>query len=367
MRTGSSQTCGSSRSARATSEVLEHLERSRVAIARDLLHRRLEALAHHHDEAGVLQGVDLVGGELEVVGLDPRRREVLDVDVPAADRLRHEGERVEGSHDVSAARGEGRARCGGDGEHRQDHGCDGPDRDRLHENRSYYCSQAGRRRRAGPSSLPRTRSSWPPTTSPSGTDPNRRSTTCRSRSTPASSRRWSARTARASRPCCGCSSGCFAPTPAPSSASEPTPASSPTAAGSASSPNGTPSRPTSPRPSTRWSRPGRLARRGWWRRATAVDRAAVDHALESVALEHLRRRPVRELSGGQQQRVLIAKAFASEPELLVLDEPIAGVDVESQRLFRDSLVHLVHDHDARRCCSCPTSSVRSPTISTGSS
>ncbi len=91
---------------------------------------------------------------------------------------------------------------------------------------------------------------------------------------------------------------------------------------------------------------GRLARRGWWRRGTAIDRAAVDHALESVALDHLRRRPVRELSGGQQQRVLIAKAFASEPELLVLDEPIAGVDVESQQLFRDSLVHLVRDHAA---------------------
>jgi zinc transport system ATP-binding protein len=91
---------------------------------------------------------------------------------------------------------------------------------------------------------------------------------------------------------------------------------------------------------------GRLARRGWWRPANPTDRAAVDHALESVALDHLRSRPVRELSGGQQQRVLIAKAFASEPELLVLDEPIAGVDIESQQLFRDSLVHLVREHAA---------------------
>jgi len=91
---------------------------------------------------------------------------------------------------------------------------------------------------------------------------------------------------------------------------------------------------------------GRLARRGWWRPPNATDRAAVDHALESVALDHLRQRPVRELSGGQQQRVLIAKAFASEPELLVLDEPIAGVDIESQQLFRDSLVHLVREHAA---------------------
>jgi zinc transport system ATP-binding protein len=91
---------------------------------------------------------------------------------------------------------------------------------------------------------------------------------------------------------------------------------------------------------------GRLARRGWWRRARATDRAAVDHALEAVALPHLRRRPVRELSGGQQQRVLIAKALASDPELLVLDEPIAGVDTESQARFRDSIVHLVREHAA---------------------
>lgn len=91
---------------------------------------------------------------------------------------------------------------------------------------------------------------------------------------------------------------------------------------------------------------GRLARRGWWRRPRTPDRTAVDHALEAVALAHLRKRPVRELSGGQQQRVLIAKALASDPELLVLDEPIAGVDVDAQRLFRDSIVHLIAEHGA---------------------
>lgn len=91
-------------------------------------------------------------------------------------------------------------------------------------------------------------------------------------------------------------------------------------------------------------RSGLTARRGWWRFAGSADRDAVDHALVAVALSDLRRRPVGELSGGQQQRVLIARALVSEPVLLVLDEPIAGVDLESQRLFRDSLMHLVENH-----------------------
>jgi zinc transport system ATP-binding protein len=93
-------------------------------------------------------------------------------------------------------------------------------------------------------------------------------------------------------------------------------------------------------------RSGRLARRGWWRRATGVDESAVEHALEATALTELRRQPLRECSGGQQQRVLIAKALCGDPQLLVLDEPIAGVDVASQQLFRDALVHLVESHQA---------------------
>lgn len=89
---------------------------------------------------------------------------------------------------------------------------------------------------------------------------------------------------------------------------------------------------------------GRLARRGWWRPLTRDDRAAITHALASVGLEGMADRPVTELSGGQQQRAFIARAFASDPELLVLDEPTAGVDAESQVRFRGSIVHLIREH-----------------------
>jgi zinc transport system ATP-binding protein len=89
---------------------------------------------------------------------------------------------------------------------------------------------------------------------------------------------------------------------------------------------------------------GRLSRRGWWRPLSGGDRLAVTHALESVGLADLADRPINQLSGGQQQRAFIARAFASEPSLLVLDEPIAGVDADSQRRFREALVHLIAEH-----------------------
>jgi zinc transport system ATP-binding protein len=91
---------------------------------------------------------------------------------------------------------------------------------------------------------------------------------------------------------------------------------------------------------------GRLRQRGWWHRQTESDGAAVRHAIDSVGLGDQARRPLNELSIGQQQRAFIARAFAGEPALLVLDEPIAGVDAESQRRFRDSLVHLIRQHGA---------------------
>lgn len=91
---------------------------------------------------------------------------------------------------------------------------------------------------------------------------------------------------------------------------------------------------------------GRLVGGRWRRRLGPQDRSAVEGALRDVDLTELADRPVAELSGGQQQRVLIAKALVNDPELLILDEPVAGVDADSQRRFRDTLVGSVHHRGA---------------------
>jgi zinc transport system ATP-binding protein len=88
---------------------------------------------------------------------------------------------------------------------------------------------------------------------------------------------------------------------------------------------------------------GRLARRGIWRPAGAADRAAVIAALEAVGLADRAGDPVATLSGGQQQRTLIARALAGRPDLLILDEPTAGVDAGSQEAFADALRRFVGD------------------------
>lgn len=65
-------------------------------------------------------------------------------------------------------------------------------------------------------------------------------------------------------------------------------------------------------------------------------------ALEEVGLADLAQRPFSDLSGGQRQRVLIARALACEPELLLLDEPTANIDLSVEEQLLETLAHLRH-------------------------
>lgn len=70
----------------------------------------------------------------------------------------------------------------------------------------------------------------------------------------------------------------------------------------------------------------------------------ITHALQIAGIEHLVSRRIGELSGGERQRVFIARALVSNPELLILDEPTAGIDQAAQEAFYDLLETLNQKH-----------------------
>jgi manganese/iron transport system ATP-binding protein len=75
---------------------------------------------------------------------------------------------------------------------------------------------------------------------------------------------------------------------------------------------------------------GRVSKVGLFRFPSRSDWNLVKEALASVKLQHLAKRQINELSGGQQQRVFLARALAQEAELILMDEPFTGLDVNTQ-------------------------------------
>lgn len=78
---------------------------------------------------------------------------------------------------------------------------------------------------------------------------------------------------------------------------------------------------------------GRTVKKGLFGRHTAHDREAVQEALHVAGILDLKDRLMSSLSGGQRQRVYVARALASDPTLLILDEPFVGVDIKTQGEF----------------------------------
>jgi anchored repeat-type ABC transporter ATP-binding subunit len=85
---------------------------------------------------------------------------------------------------------------------------------------------------------------------------------------------------------------------------------------------------------------GRYRRIGWVRNPGSHDHAVVDEVLRQVEMYDLKNRQISQLSGGQQQRVFVARALAQEGDIILLDEPLTGVDATSQEVVLNTLKRL---------------------------
>ncbi len=82
---------------------------------------------------------------------------------------------------------------------------------------------------------------------------------------------------------------------------------------------------------------GRYQRIPWYKNPSPADREAALEALEMVRMQEFATRQIGELSGGQQQRVFLARALSQGSDILLLDEPFAGVDAATERAILEVL------------------------------
>lgn len=85
---------------------------------------------------------------------------------------------------------------------------------------------------------------------------------------------------------------------------------------------------------------GRYGHVGWIRRPKAEDKAIAKEMLEKVGMSRFADRQIAQLSGGQQQRVFLARALTQQAEIYILDEPLKGVDVQTEAILVELLKEL---------------------------
>ena len=90
---------------------------------------------------------------------------------------------------------------------------------------------------------------------------------------------------------------------------------------------------------------GRYPKGRWFKKLTEKDKEHVKRALDSVGMLEMRHKKIGELSGGQKQRISLARVFAMDPDLFVLDEPTTGMDSESREEFYRLLKHNTKIHN----------------------